>query len=90
MWVAWIFAVVIVLLLLGGIVVGGIYAAVLLPIAAIVLIGGLIYTLWSRDREPRRMARERHVDPVAHTPGHNATAAPSTPDDIVDARRQAQ
>jgi hypothetical protein len=90
MWIAWIFAIVIVLLLLGGVVVGGVYAAVLLPIAAIILIGALIYTLWARDREPKRMERERQVDPLPHTPGQNATATPSTPDDIVDARRQAQ
>lgn len=91
MWLGVLLILVVVLVALGGVVAGGIYAAILLPIAAIVLIAGLISVMWRRSNDPSERVRrsERHVQP-AHSPGHNAAAAPSTPDDLVDARQQTQ
>jgi hypothetical protein len=91
MWLALPLLLLIVLVLAGGLVVGGIYAIVLVPIAAIVLIGAVVYTMWDRASEPPNLRRERQgVAPLPHTPGQNAQSSPSTPNEIVDAQRQSQ
>jgi hypothetical protein len=91
MWLALPVILLIVLALAGGLLVGGIYAIVLVPIAAIILIGAVIYTIWGRASEPPNLRREReNIDSLPHTPGQNAAAAPSTPNDIVDARQRSQ
>lgn len=56
MWLGLVFLFVIVLALLGGVVVGGIYALILLPIAAIILVGALGLTIWRRANDPERRA----------------------------------
>jgi hypothetical protein len=61
---------------------------VLVPIAAIILIGAVIYTMWGRASEPPNLRREReNIDPLPHTPGQNVRPRPS---DIVDARQRSQ
>lgn len=91
MWLALALIIVVILVALGGLVAGGIYAAVLIPIAVIVLLGGLIAAMWRRSSDPsRRVRRTEEQAQPAHSPGHNAAAAPSTPDDLVNARQQSQ
>jgi uncharacterized membrane protein YfcA len=97
MWLGLIILIVIVLALLGGVIVGGVYALVLLPIAAVILLGALLSMLWRRSRDPAARARtaERLRPPSVGGPaggpagGGNAPSAPSTPDEILDARRDA-
>ncbi len=82
---------VVLLVLIAGIVVGGIYAIVLVPIAVIIGVFGAAYVVWARSK---RVAPpdERHadVDPLPHSGHSNTAATPSTPDQLVDARRSQQ
>jgi hypothetical protein len=93
MWLGLILLIIIVLALLGGVIVGGVYALVLLPIAAIILVGALLSMLWNRSRDPAARAHtaERLRPPSVGGPGAeaNAPSAQATPDEILDARRDA-
>ncbi|MBV9817853.1 MAG: hypothetical protein JOZ07_05820 [Solirubrobacterales bacterium] len=92
MWLAVPILIIVVLALLGGLAAGGVYAAVLIPIAAIILLVAMITSLWRRatgeGEDPRE--RRRTEVPLPHTSPQNTPATPATPDQIVDARREAQ
>lgn len=89
MWLIFIALPLFVLLLAAGLIVGGVYAIVLVPIAAIILIGAVIYVMWGRATEPENIPGERErVKPLPHTDHANTAPAPSTPDQLVDARRE--
>ena len=92
MWLALPVVVLVILAVLGTIVVSGIFAAVLLPIAAIVLLVGLT-AIWRRARDPefRERLNQKESPPLGGTGGvvENQSATPSTPDEVVDARRRA-
>jgi uncharacterized protein (DUF58 family) len=91
MWLGLVLILFIALLLLGGLAAGGVYAIVLIPIAAIVLVGALILSMWRRATQPREPTPRQHLSPdLPHSPGQNVHAAPSTPDQITDARQGAQ
>jgi hypothetical protein len=81
------------LVLLGALVVGGIYAVVLIPIAAIILIGSLGITMWrhSRGTEARRGPAGSAVRPPSMSTsagsGVNTPRAPDTPDEALKRRQ---
>jgi hypothetical protein len=81
----------VVVMIIGGLLAGGIFTIVFLPIAVIIVAAAVIYTMWaqSTDRENIPGERER-VKPLPHTGHRNTAAAPSTPDQLVDARRGEQ
>jgi uncharacterized membrane protein YfcA len=93
MWLLLPVVVIVVLAVVGAIVVSGIYAAVLIPIAAVALLIGLI-AIWRRAQDPefRRHLDEKERRPLGGTGGvtDGGSAAPSTPDQLADARRSAQ
>ena len=93
MWLLLPVLVIVVLAVVGGVVVSGIYAVVLLPIAAVALLIGLI-AIWRRAKDPefRRHLDEKDSRPLGGTGGvtENRSTAPSTPDQLTDARRSAQ
>ncbi|HWE11750.1 MAG TPA: hypothetical protein VG325_20550 [Solirubrobacteraceae bacterium] len=77
-------------LIVGGLLAGGIYTIVFLPIAVIIAVGSIMYTMWRRSSEPRDIPAERErVKPLPHTPPAD-TPGPATPDQLVDARRAEQ
>ncbi len=86
-----IFAPIIVLLLVGGLLVGGVYAIVLVPIAVIIAIGAVVWLMWASATRPEKIPGEREpVQPLPHTNHSNVAATPSTPSDLVDARQREQ
>ncbi len=93
MWLLLPVVVIVVLAVVGGIVVSGIYAAILLPIAAVALLVGLI-AVWRRAQDPefRKHLDEKERQPLGGTGGvpDGASGTPSTPDQLADARRSAQ
>jgi hypothetical protein len=98
MWLSWILVLVVLLAALGGVVAGGIYAAVLLPIAAIFLIAAFAAGL-KRARDPELRRRQDEplsmnvgpLDPEAAAAQHEAEVHPDvTPGQLTDARRSEQ
>ncbi len=91
----WLFLPVVVLVVaavVGGAFAGGIYTIVLIPLAVIALFGALVYGYFTggaqRHAEGDRATSRPASPPTAQ---HDATAsAPSTPDELVDARRSNQ
>ena len=91
MWLFWFVLPLAILLLIGGLLAGGIYTIVFLPIAVIITVGAIIYTMWAKSTQPANLPGERErVQPLPHTDHPNAAPAPSTPDQLVDARRGQQ
>jgi membrane protein implicated in regulation of membrane protease activity len=78
MWLFVPFIVLLVLAIIGGLLVGGIYAAVLLPIVAIVLIAGMSAVLLRRSRAGRRSRPPGWVGPP--TQADSAAGRETAPD----------
>ena len=72
--------------------VGGIFALILVPIAAIIVVVAVVMPMWARATSGRPSPEdERSRSALAYSDGHhNATAAPATPDQLVDARQKSQ
>ena len=93
MWLGILLIFLIVLVALGGLVAGGIYAAVLIPIAAIILVGSLVITMWRRSSDPQ--ARRGDPGSVGWPPSVNASTGsavndpgrPDTPDEALERRQ---
>ncbi|MFZ0042697.1 MAG: hypothetical protein WAK93_15410 [Solirubrobacteraceae bacterium] len=90
MWLALPVIVLLVLGIVGGLVVGGIYAAVLVPLAVIVGVAGFGYSIWASRREGGLPDERGGVDPLPHSGHSNTAATPSSPDQMADARRTQQ
>jgi hypothetical protein len=93
----WFYPVIILLVILaivGGTLAGGIFTIVLVPLAAIALISAIVYGAWARALEERAGASAD----AAHEPGRPLPAherrptgrVQTTPDRLVDARREQQ
>lgn len=91
MWLALPVVVLIVLGIIGALVVS-FYAAVLVPIAVIVLLVGM-FAIGRRASDPefRERLNEKQSPPLGGTGGvvDDQASAPKTPDEILEARRQA-
>lgn len=82
-----------IVLLVGGLLAGGIYTIVFLPIAVIIAGGALLFTMWGRATTPEKIPTERardEVQPLPHSMPGGAGGAPTSPEGLVDAQRQAQ
>ena len=78
--------------IIGGVASGGIFTIIFVPLGAIMLIVAVLSGMWARARQgssggETRGSKERA--PLRHTRPQGA-AAPSTPSDLVDARRVQQ
>ena len=84
----------VVLAIVGGTLAGGIFTIVLVPLAAIALVSAVVYALWGRAMEGSAGARTdaSHVshEPLPHSRRRPSGRAPSSPERLVDARRQQQ
>jgi uncharacterized membrane protein YfcA len=93
----WFYPVVLVLVILalaGGALAGGIYTIVLIPIAAIVLISALVYSLWGRALQGSSgvSTEASHTSdrPLPHRRRRPTGRSQGSPEALVDARRQQQ
>ena len=79
--------------IVGGVLSGGIFTIVLLPLGAVVLIGAVIAAMWSRAQQGQAggetEASGTEHEPLRHTPSQTPSA-PTTPEQLVDARRGQQ
>jgi len=88
-------AVLLILGIVGGALTGGIFTIVILPLGVIVLIVAFVMAMWSRtavsDTGGEKSMPAGDPRPLPHTdraqPGSSGT---SSPEELVDARRQAQ
>jgi len=94
MWFYWLLAFVLALIFTGGIFFGGIYTLILVPLAVIGVIAGLIYLVTAGAAQRRA---ESSTDPSATARGPATrtrqtapSQAPSSPQELVDARRGQQ
>jgi hypothetical protein len=93
----WLYLIALVLLfvgVVGGVLSGGIFTIVLIPIGALVLLSALGHGMLARSAQDRQGASTDESRPVGRplpTSGHENTAPPpSTPEELVDARRVQQ
>jgi hypothetical protein len=94
MWLYMIAAVMLVLGLFGSILTGGIFTIIVLPLGVIVLIAAFVIAMWSRtgvSEGGEKSTSASEPRPLPHSdrpqPGSSGT---SSPEELVDARRQAQ
>lgn len=93
MWLGIVIAFAVLLALIGGVVVGGIFALILVPIAFIIVIAAVLMSMWARATSGRPSPddeRSRSAPAYPHGGHQNASAAPGTPDQLVDARQKSQ
>ncbi len=93
MWLAIVVAFAVLLAVIGGVVVGGVFAFILVPIAVIILVVAVVMSLWGRATSGRSSPedeRSRSAPAYPHSGHQNASVAPATPDQLVDARQQSQ
>lgn len=92
MWLGILIAFAVLLAVIGGVVVGGIFALILVPIAVIILVLAVVMSLWARATSGRPSPEdERSHSAPAYAGGQgNAGSAPATPDQLVDARQKSQ
>ncbi len=80
-----------IILIIGGLLAGGVYTIVFLPIAVIIAVGSILYTMWASSQRSPNLSREREqVSPLPHTGHANTAATPSSPEQLTDARRAEQ
>lgn len=93
MWLGIVVAFGVLLALIGGLVVGGIFALVLVPIAVIIVVVAVVLSMWARATSGRPSPedeRSRSAPAYPHGGHSNVSAAPTTPDQLVDARQKSQ
>ena len=73
-----------------SIVSGGIFTIVVLPLAVIVAVVALIVSLWGRASGRADGSSRHDPAPLRHSGHANTAPAPSTPDQLVDARQSQQ
>jgi hypothetical protein len=88
----WLYIVALVLLvfgIVGGIATGGIFTIVLIPLGVIALVTAGVFSLWGRSQQGGEEPSSEIGEPLPT--GHsNAASAPSSPEQLVDARREQQ
>ena len=89
----WLFAIALLLILLGavgGILTGGVFTIVILPLGVIALITAVATGSLAGMRERRREGMAAPEPPLPHTAPNGTSGAPSSPEELVDARRVQQ
>jgi type III secretory pathway component EscV len=85
-------AAVAVVLIIAGFIAGGPVTIVLLPLAVVVVLVAFVFNLWSRSQNSQggRSQRAQTGDPLPHGAHSNTPSSPTTPDELVNARRPQQ
>jgi hypothetical protein len=86
MWLYLIAMVFVVVGIIGGIVSGGIFTIILIPLAAIVLLSGLGYSVLARSAAEKAGATDARK-PLPHQPERAPSHVPSSPERLADERR---
>jgi hypothetical protein len=73
-----------------SIVSGGIFTIVVLPLAVIVAVVALLISLWGRASGRSEGEPRREPAPLPHSDHANTAPAPTSPGQLVDARRAQQ
>ena len=80
--------------IVGSVLSGGIFTIVLLPLGFIALISAIVFGAFGRSAQGRQgastNARSSNGRPLPASEHSNTAAAPTTPDEIADARRVQQ
>jgi hypothetical protein len=79
-----------IIMLIGGLLAGGIFTIVFLPLALIIAALAMIFTLWGKSQDRRPLPSDQPTVPEPGGGLSNTPARPNTPDELVNARRQAQ
>ena len=94
MWFYPLLLAIVILAIVGGALAGGIYTIVLLPLAVIVVVSAVVYSLWGRALEGSAggSTDASHVNdrPLPHQRWRPSGRAPSSPEALADARREQQ
>jgi hypothetical protein len=94
MWFYFIGLFLLVVAIAGSVVSGGIFTIVLLPLAAIALISAVLHSMAARKAQAAAGgvpdASEPGPDPLPTSRRANGAPAPSSPEQLADARRQQQ
>ncbi len=79
--------------IIGGVASGGIFTIIFIPLGVIMLIVAVLMGMWSRAQQDRAggqtQGTKTEQPPLPHTQGQG-TPAPSTPEQLADARRTQQ
>jgi hypothetical protein len=93
MWFYMIAAFLVLVGIIGGLASGGIFTIIFIPLGAMMLVVAVLLGMWHRAQEARAGGQTQgsKVDPapLRHTPPQGAPT-PSTPEELVDARRAQQ
>jgi hypothetical protein len=94
MWFYPVLIAVVLLAIVGGTLAGGVYTLVLVPLAVVVIVSALVYSLWGRAIQGSAGAATdagtTNETPLPHQPQRPRGRAPSSPERLADARRQQQ
>jgi hypothetical protein len=94
MWFYPLLILVVVLAIVGGTLAGGVFTLVLIPLAVIVAVSAIVYVMWGRAMEANAGgatdATTAKAEPLPHREVRPSGRAPSSPERLADARRQAQ
>lgn len=90
MWLYMVVAALVVLGIVGGIAAGGIFTIVLLPIAAIILLGSIAYRGMGHAAERGAGGSSGGPGPLPHSSPTDPARVQSSPEGLADARRAQQ
>jgi mannose/fructose/N-acetylgalactosamine-specific phosphotransferase system component IID len=92
MWLAFLFIFGAIFVAIAGVLTGGIFTLVLVPIAIIAIVTAIVYAGlgYSKGAGTQQEVESAMSDPLPHSGHSNMPSRPNTPDDLVDARQQAQ
>ncbi len=94
MWVYLIVAALVLIGIVGGALGGGIFTIVLLPLALIVLVASIVFSMWGRAAQGSAGADVEKTQgserPLPHAAQRPSGRAPSSPEGLADARRGRQ
>ncbi len=94
MWFYPVIGLVVILAIVGGTLAGGVFTIVLIPLAAIALISAIVYGVWGRAMEGASGnpadAASKADRPLPHRQQRPSSRVRTSPERLVDARRQQQ
>lgn len=94
MWFYPVLIALVILAIVGGTLAGGVFTLVLVPLAGVVAISALVYSMWGRAMQgsagASTDAATTNETPLPHQRQRPSGRAPSSPERLADARRQQQ
>jgi hypothetical protein len=90
MWLFWFLLPLAIVMVIGGLLAGGIYTIVFLPIAVIIIGTVMVFRMYGKSPDRRRLPRDQSTAPGPSTGHVNVAPSPNSPGELTDARRQAQ